>query len=297
MRKTHSRKTGRRNEQIDALIILPTLCAAVLLIANSAFSMGNKGVPPQQSGGQQQQQQQSGAGKAAETTGQVAGHSGTGQTMGEIIDYAAGRGNVTEGMSNQALKKHAKTYGGPGKLSSKNGSLGTYRKKVLGQASKWKKVTTILKGAAKAIDVVSPASRLAGHIYEGDWSGFGFAAADEMGKKGATWGGGAAGTAAGGPVGSVIGAAAADELYTRNVSPEIDTKAQQHRDYLTMTSQYTPENYERYQDMQRMKDKLSPSEYRTWLQTQKRQTRQATRTSTQPTIRNIRPPRRPCTCP
>jgi hypothetical protein len=186
-------------------------------------------------------------GGATGKVGSVAGHGGT----GEAITQVAGHGDsqaALGSLSNTKLKQYAKSSGA-GKLSSKNGSLQKFRGKVTKTGSKWAKAAKWLKALGKAIDVVSPASRIAGHIYEGDYKGAGFAAIDECGKKAATTGGAAGGTAVGGPVGSVIGAIGAEEVYTAKVSPHIEQKALDVATRDTMKRLYGDKNFQRYMDM------------------------------------------------
>jgi len=271
------------------VLLVPAAALGLLLIVQAASGMGNKGVPPEAGG------KASSGGSALDDANRVADQAATGQAIGEMGKFAQNAGDaVTPEMSNSALKKYAKSTGAPG-LSAKNGSLQDFKKKALDKASGWQKLGKMLKTAGNAINIVSPVSRIAGHAWEGDWSGAGFAAVDEAGKKGATWGGGTAGTAVGGPVGSIVGAGVAEEVYKANVTPIINQEAQEYADSKNATSQYTPENYQRYQKMQEMKQKLSPAEYKKWLESQRRIT-QSTARSTAGAGRVVAP-KRPCTCP
>ncbi len=141
------------------------------------------------------------------TAGTVAGHSGTGEAITKAAEHAQIKANIPGGKNVSGWSKAGKWLG----------RLGT------------------------AIDIVSPASRIAGHAWEGDWSGAGWAAVDEGSKKFATTkgaaAGGAAGTFVGGPAGTVIGgiagAAAAEEIHTRTAGVLYDKAAQATKDQET----------------------------------------------------------------
>ncbi len=188
----------------------------------------------------------SAGGSALDTAGTVAGHSGTGQIITEAGNAALDRANsaAASELRNTPLKNRLRAQGFTGKTGTKGGHLQKIRKDLIKKApgaknlSRWTKAVKWLGRLAKAIDIVSPVSRMAGHICEGDWSGAGWAAADEGSKKWATTKGAALGAAGGtfvagppgGVVGGIAGAAAADEIYSRTGAVAYDKAAQASKD-------------------------------------------------------------------
>lgn len=181
-----------------------------------------------------------------DTAGSVAGHGGTGELISQGVQHAQNNANsaAAQTLSNSKFRDLLRSQGHTGKLGTKSGELQRIRAGYAGKApgaqnfSRWTKIGKWLGRLGSAIDIVSPASRIAGHLCEGDWSGARWAAADEGTKKLATTKGAAlgaaGGTAVGGPVGGVVGgvagAAAAEELHSHTAGALYDSAAQTSKD-------------------------------------------------------------------
>ena len=183
------------------------------------------------------------------TAGSVAGHGGTGEMITKLTDHAQDSANsaAAQTLSNTQMRNRLRAQGHAGKLGTKGGHLQRARADLIKKApgaknlSRWTRIGKWLGRLGAAIDIVSPASRIAGHLCEGDWSGARWAAADEATKKLATTKGAAlgaaGGTAVGGPVGGVVGgvvgAAAAEELHSHTAGALYDSAAQASKDQET----------------------------------------------------------------
>ncbi len=238
----------RQNDMLKRLATITLMAAAVFLAASEANAQrydlatfhrysGNTSTPAPKP---------STPADPLGTAGTVAGHSGTGELISQGAQHAQNSANAAAAntLSNTKFKDYLRSQGYTGKLGTKSGDLQRIRAEYAGKGpgaknlSGWSKTGKWLGRLGTAIDIVSPASRIAGHLCEGDWSGARWAAVDEGSKKFATTkgaaAGGAAGTFVGGPVGGVIGgiagAAAAEEIHTRTAGALYDSAAQAAKD-------------------------------------------------------------------